>query len=286
MFGIDSFNSTPILPVLNMPSHNFTLKSENKVFNAKTEDELLTGYSIAKDENGDNYSLYGIMDNYCPDIGADEACSEGPFTQFTIRGTGGTTSDNSDARWYFDGLDKLILKDYDNSSKNSGAVEIDVRNGYAVKLSISLANANHGKDFKEDEWTNLTTAKDGVLSKTDLSTTVLMTGGDKLSIDIDSDWGGTTNFYIKVQGNPIADASNIINDTVTVELLGVYKLDGGSTGGGGSGSGSGSGSGNGGGSGNGSGNGGGDDTTDDGGMGFGTIALLGIAGIGAFVLLR
>ena len=277
MFGIDSFNSTPILPILNMPSHNFTLKSENKkTFNAKTEDELLTGYSPATDENGDVYSLYGIMDSYCPDIGADELCSDGPFTQFTIRGTGGTASDNSDARWYFDGLNKLILKDYDNSSKNSGAVEIDVRNGYAVKLSISLTDSAQGKAFKEDEWTNLTTAKDGVLSKTDLSTTVLMTGGDKLSIDIDSDWGGTTKFYIKVQGNPIADASNIINDTVTVELLGVYKLDGGSGGGNDDGNGSG----------NGSGNGGGEDTTADGGMGFGTIALLGIAGIGAFVLLR
>ena len=285
MFGIDSFNSTPILPVLNMPSHNFTLKSENKkTFNAKTEDELLTGYSPVTDENGDAYSLYGIMDNYCDDKfgGSDaveEICSDGPFTQFTIRGTSGTASDNSDARFYFDGLNKLVLKDYDNSSKNSGAVEIDVRRGYAVKLNISLANANHGKDFKEDEWTNLTTAKDGVLSKTDLSTTVLMTGGDKLSIDIDSDWGGTTKFYIKVQGNPIADASNIINDTVTVELLGVYKLDGGSGGGSGGGNDDG----------NDDGNGSDDsteDTTADGGMGFGTIALLGIAGIGAFVLLR
>lgn len=276
MFGIDSFNSTPILPVLNMPSHNFTLKSENKVFNAKTEDELLTGYSIAKDENGDAYSLYGIMDNYCPDIGADEMCSEGPFTQFTIRGTGGTASDNSDARWYFDGegLNKLVLKDYDGNSKNSGAVEIDVRRGYAVKLNISLTDSAQGKAFKEDEWTNLTTAKDGVLEKTDLSTTVLLTGGDKLSIDIDSDWAGTTKFYIKVQGNPIADASNIINDTVTVELLGVYKLDGGG------------GNDDGNGNGNDDGNGGGEDTTADGGMGFGTIALLGIAGIGAFVLLR
>ena len=106
-----------------------------------------------------------------------------------------------------------------------------------------------------------------------------MTGGDKLSIDIDSDWAGITKFYIKVQGNPIADASNIINDTVTVELLGVYKLDGGSGGGSGGGNDDG----------NDDGNGSDDsteDTTADGGMGFGTIALLGIAGIGAFVLLR
>ena len=280
MFGIDSFNSTPVLPLLNMSSHSFTLKSENnRTFNApKTEAELLTGYTPATDSDGSPYTLYGIMDNYCPDIGADEVCSAGPFTQFTIRGTGGIESEHSDARWYYQGLNTLVLKDYDNSSKNSGAVEIDIRNGYQVKLQIELTDANQGKDFKEDFWGGWgTNDTDGVLGKTELTSTVLMTGGDKLSIDIDDKWGGTTKFYLKVQGNSIVSSDELVNDQVKITLLGVWA-EGDATNGGGSNGGSDDGS---------------DDSTEDDttattdeGLGMGTIALLGIAVIGGFILLR
>ena len=283
MFGIDSFNSTPVLPLLNMPSHSFTLKSENKkTFNApQTQEELLTGYSPATDSDGSPYTLFGIMDNYCEDnVGGNEACSAGPFTQFTIRGTGGIESEHSDARWYFQGFNTLVLKDYDNDSKKSGAVEIDIRNGYQVKLQIELTNSNHGKDFKEDHWGGWgTNDTDGVLGKTELTTTVLMKGGDKLSIDIDDEWGGTTKFYLKVQGNSIVSSDELVNDQVKITLLGVWA-EGGATDNGGNTGGDNT-----------------DDSTEDSteddtatdsqdGLGMGTIALLGIAVVGAVILLR
>ena len=163
-----------------------------------------------------------------------------------------------------------------------------------------MTNANHGKDFKEDFWGGWgTNDTDGVLGKTELTSTVLMKGGDKLSIDIDDKWGGTTKFYLKVQGNGIVSSDELVNDQVKITLLGVWEEGSGSGSGNGSGDGSGSDNGSGGGSGDGSGNGGGSDdgsgdgsteddttaTTDEG-LGMGTIALLGIAVVGGFILLR
>jgi len=267
MFGVGVFNT-------------FTLNSENKkTFNApKTEAELLTGYAPATDENGNAYTLDGIMRNYCPDIGRDEVCSAGPFTQFTIRGAGGTINEHSDSRWYYQDLNTLVLKDYDKLGKKSGAVEIDVRNGYQVKLKIELTNAEHGKAFKENAWGGWgTNDTDGVVSKGELTATVILTGGDKLSIDIDSEWAGTTEFYLKVQGNPIVSSNYNVNDQVKITLLGVWFYDASQE----------ESSDDNGGSSNDNSN---DDSTEeivtDEGLNLGTIALLGIAGVGAFVLLR
>lgn len=281
MFGIDSFNSTPILPTLNMPSHSFTLHTENaKTFLApQTEAELLAGYVPATDESGNAYVLQNIQSDYCPDIGTDEVCSAGPFTQFTIRGTEG---DANAGRWHWgSGGQSLFLHDFDNSSSNSGAVEIDIRNGYMVKLQIDLTDSKQGKDFKDNHWGGWgTNDTDGVLSKGELTTTVLMKGGDKLSIDIDDEWSGTTNFYLKVQGEEVAYSSpsgDLVNDDVKITLLGVWEEGtGGSNGGGSNGGGS-----NGGGSDN-----GGGDTTDSGGIGMGTIAIVGAGVVGLVLLLK
>lgn len=290
MFGIDSFNSTPILPVLSMPSHSFTLHTENaKTFLAQsTEAELLAGYVPATDESGNAYVLQNIQDDYCPDIGTDEVCSAGPFTQFTIRGNEG---DASTGRWHWgNGGQSLFVHDWDGDDRSdigdSGAIEIDIREGYLVKLSIEMADDTHGKEFKEDHWGGWgSNNSEGVFNKSELATTVLMKGGDKLSIDIDDDWGGTTNFYLKVQGNVLADSHPVkVNDDVTITLLGVWvEGTGGDTDGGGN-NGGGTGGGNGG-SGGGSGNGGGD-TSDSGGMGIGTMALIGAGLVGGFLLLK
>lgn len=274
MFGIDSFNSTPILPTLNMPSHSFTLHTENKkTFLApQTEVELLEGYVPATDESGNAYVLQNIQSDYCPDIGTDEVCSAGPFSQFTIRGDEG---DANIGRWHWGvGGQSLFLHDFDNSSSNSGAVEIDIADGYMVKLQIDLTDPLQGKDFKENYWGGWgTNDTDGVLSKGELTTTVLMKGGDKLSIDIDEDWSGTTNFYLKVQGEELAYSSSgddLVNDEVKITLLGVWE-----EGTGGSNDGNGGGSDNGGG-----------DTTDSGGIGIGTIAIVGAGVVGLVLLLK
>ena len=286
MFGIDSFNSTPILPTLNMPSHSFTLHTENaKTFLApQTEVELLEGYVPATDESGNAYVLQNIQSDYCPDIGTDEVCSGGPFSQFTIRGTEG---DVSKGRWHWgNGGQSLFVHDWDGDDRSdigkSGAVEIDIQEGYLVKLSIEMANDTHGKEFKDDHWGGWgTNDSNGVLSKGELTTTVLMKGGDKLSIDIDGDWDGTTHFYLKVQGDVLADSHPVkVNDDVTITLLGVWEEGTGGSNGGGS-NGGGSNDGNGGGSDN-----GGGDTSDSGGMGIGTMALIGAGLVGGFLLLK
>ena len=286
MFGIDSFNSTPILPTLNMPSHSFTLHTENaKTFLAQsTEAELLEGYVPATDEDGYAYNLMAIQQNYCPDkTGGNEDCSAGPFSQFTIRGNEGL-GDTGRWNWGPNG-NSLILHDFDNSSSNSGAVEIDITDGYMVKLQIELTDSKQGKEFKEDHWGGWgSNDSTGVFNKTELATTVLMKGGDKLSIDIDSDWGGTTDFYLKVQGKDLVNSHPVIvNDDVTITLLGVW-VEG--TGGNGNGGGTGGGDDGGtGGNGNGGGNGGGD-TSDSGGMSIGTMALIGAGLVGGFLLLK
>jgi hypothetical protein len=286
MFGIDSFNSTPILPVLSMPSHSFTLHTENaKTFLAQsTEAELLTGYVPATDESGNAYVLQNIQDDYCPDVGTDEVCSSGPFSQFTIRGNEG---DASTGRWHWgNGGQSLFVHDWDGDDRSdigdSGAVEIDIRSGYIVKLQIEMADAAHGKEFKKDHWGGWgSNDSEGVFNKTELATTVLMKGGDKLSIDIDDDWGGTTNFYLKVQGNVLADSHPVkVNDNVTITLLGVWE-EGTDT----DENNDGNGGGNGGGNGNGNGNDNGD-TSDSGGMGMVTIALIGAGLVGGILLLK
>ncbi len=282
MLGIDSFNTTPILSSLNMPSHSFTLHTENaKTFLApQTESELLEGYVPAKDEGGYAYVLQSIQSDYCPDMGADEACSAGPFTQFTIRGHEG---DANDGRWHWgNGGQSLFIHDWDGDQRSdigkSGAVEIDIRDGYTVKLQIELTDAKQGKDFKDDHWGGWgTNDTNGVISKGELTTIVLMTGGDKLSIDIDDDWAGTTNFYLKVQGEEVAYSSgDKVNDDVKITLLGVWKEGAGEDNNGGGDNGDNGGN-------NGNNNGG---SSDSGGMGIGTIALVGAGVVGLVLLLK
>ena len=294
MFGIDSFNSTPVLPIMNLPSHSFTLHTENrKTFLASTKEALLTDWQPATNADGYAYTLLGIKTDGACGAGGADGCATGPFTQFTIRGKEG---DASKGKWYWT-QDGINLNDWDNPpgwggrQEDSGALEIDIREGYMVELSITMANAAHGKVFKENNWSKFDTTNEGVLAKTDLSTTVLMKGGDKLSIDIDDDWSGTTNFYLKVQGETLAHTSNNeVNDDIVIKLLNVYELI---PLGGGTGDGTGTGTNGGAGTGTGTGDGTGDGTGTDGteateasGMSMGTMAIIGVGIIGAVVLLK
>ena len=65
--------------------------------------------------------------------------------------------------------------------------------------------------------------QDGVFEKTSTSTTVLMKGGDKLSVDIDGEWAGIANFYLSVQGqDALHESSALLSDECFIELLEVY----------------------------------------------------------------
>lgn len=256
------------------------------------EATLLTGWK----KDPENWTLKSINEN-CPDIGADEVCNGSPFSQFTIRGDMGTKMD--DERWWWKSNDILGLSNYDGGSDKSGACEIDIREGYMVKLKVKFETEGE-YDFMSDIFSQITEDDVGIIDTTSDSFTALMKGGDKLSVDIDNDWSGTARFYLKCQGQEYGYAKdgNAIDDEVYIELKEVYIPDDSTpNGGGGSGgTGGGTGGGSNGGSNNGGSNGGSngddnqDDTTngDEGVMGgFGTVGIIGaIAVIGYLVLNR
>jgi len=178
------------------------------------EANLLDGYEV--DSAG--WTLQGINLD-CPDIGANEKCDGTPFEEFTIRGYEGTGMD--DERWWWVNANTLGLSNYDGGSKKSGSCEIHIREGYMVKLKVRFeTEGEYG--FMEDSFTDITTDSPGILETTTDSFTALMKGGDKLSIDIDSDWDDTARFYLKVQGADITDSNDSIDDEVYVTLEEVY----------------------------------------------------------------
>jgi hypothetical protein len=186
--------------------------------------ELLDGWEE------EDWTLQGIM-ALCPDVGADEVCDDSPFSEFTVRGTEGTAQD--DERWWWVNQNTLGLSNHDGDgpdgeSNKSGAAEILIRDGFQVQLTIEWENK--GKDdFHDDLVKDVSTSDKGVLGLTGSqsadksSLTVLMKGGDKLSIDIDGDWSGTANFFLKVQGSElIHNTGKIIDDEVWITLDGVW----------------------------------------------------------------
>ena len=159
----------------------------------------------------------------CPDIGANESCSSGPFSEFTIRGTEGNAMD--DGRWWWVNDNQLGLSNYDGSSDKSGAMKIVVRTGYQVKLEFRFeTRGEYGfQDYWQDQFSD---ASYGVVSKDNESTIVVLKGGDYLEVDIDSDWAGISRFDIKVQGSDLYDnVSKSIDDEVYISLLDVYVED-------------------------------------------------------------
>lgn len=200
----------PQTPTSSMPSDT----GGGVVVAFENETDLLDGW----EQDPEGWTLQGINAN-CPDIGESEKCDGTPFSEFTIRGNQGQAMD--DKRWWWVNANTLGLSNYDGGSKNSGACEIHIREGYQVKLKVRFEKEGE-YGFMEDSFTDITTDSPGILEKTEDSFTALMQGGDKLSIDIDDDWGGTARFYLKVQGLDITDSNDSIDDEVYVKLEGVY----------------------------------------------------------------
>ena len=185
------------------------------------EDSLLDGWK----KDPQDWTLQSIQ-ALCPNIDAGtgastaEKCDSGPFDEFTIRGTEGGSLD--DERWWWKSPNELGLSNYDGGSKNSGACKIIVRDGYQVKLKITFETAGD-YDFMDDFENDFSEDALGVLRKTADSVTVLMKGGDKLSVDIDSDWKGIARFYLKVQGVELQyNTGDSIDDEVYIRLKDVY----------------------------------------------------------------
>jgi len=174
----------------------------------------------------EDWTLQEIME-LCPDReGGYETCDSGPFTEFTVRGNEGTKQDEN--RWWWVNSNTLGLTNWDGGDDKSGAAEIHIRDGYQVQLTIEWENEGDD-DFHSDLAEDVSTSDTGVLSlegsddATKSSLTVLMKGGDQLSIDIDGEWEGTANFYLKVQGKElIHNTGKRIDDEVWITLDGVF----------------------------------------------------------------
>jgi len=207
MFGQDSFNWVPTQPKIN---HRL-VKQANQT-------------ELVKDWDTVSMSLKEIQAE-CPNVGGadEELCTSGPFAEFTIRGTGGTAK--NDGRWWWVTDNELGLSDYGgDSDEKSGACSIVIRDGYQVKLKFSFETNSAGIGFQND-WNSASfdPTWEGVIDKTTTSTTVLMKGGDKLSVDIDGDWAGIANFFLSVQGATCHhDSTNFLSDECFIELLEVY----------------------------------------------------------------
>ena len=181
--------------------------------------ELLEGWEE------ENWTLQEINE-LCPDReGGHETCDSGPFTEFTIRGDEGTEQD--DNKWWWVNANTLGLTNHEGDTW-SGAAEIHIRDGYQVQLTIEWENEGDD-DFHSDLMEDVSTSDTGVLSlegsdsASKSSLTVLMKGGDQLSIDIDGEWEGTANFYLKVQGKELMhNTGKRIDDEVWITLDGVF----------------------------------------------------------------
>jgi hypothetical protein len=206
-------------------------------------EELLDGW-----KRDGKWTLQSISTGYCLEAGgnasddAPETCTGSPFTMFTIRGTEGTARD--DNRWWWKGSSGNILglSNYNTDGKNSGGCEIDIREGYQVRLKIIVEARGFGENGTAEFWTNgiLAAKNSGVSPRIEEAVevantagedgmqyeiTVLMTGGDKLSVDIDSDWGGINEFTLVVGGITILDTDYNPDDEVIIELLDVYTKE-------------------------------------------------------------
>ena len=129
---------------------------------------------------------------------------------------------------------KVKLIDYDVGSfgKLSGGINLVVKNGFRVKITVATKNnnffknnvyVNGNKDNKSmKSWINDNT--DG--SSTDESATVWMQGGDELEVDVDREHSGVRGFRLRLGGTDLHDKGGNFgdpNDEVTVKLASVER---------------------------------------------------------------
>ena len=224
MFGVDVFNYGAIFP----------LNAESKRVQTFATDstDLLDGYGLV------SLTLEGIFNDSCggePDGAKSNNCSEGPFTQFNIRGKEGTEFD--DNKWRFQSPNRLDLYNHEGG-EHSGATHIIMRDGWIADFTIHIqTEGDSGADFY-DEWLEIDTDTIGILDsgaghtmadadgEKDAWLRVLLIGseGDSLEVDIDQEWGGINNFFLKVNGETLVEEnSDTVDDEVFIVLNGIYQ---------------------------------------------------------------
>ena len=188
------------------------------------------------------------LEGYYDDMdGADN-----PFSAITIKGKKGT-------QWKWTGNGNLRLNH--NKIKKSGAAQVKVKSGYAVKLRITVGeedfilgkqdnspivqeqstqSTNYGKGLtrrerfvqsdsnewdKVIEWPVVGDDDAPVFGKEQVDVVLVGDSGDYLSMDLEGQWDGIAKFRLKLGNETYANVGvTDINGNSYIEVLGVCKI--------------------------------------------------------------
>lgn len=144
--------------------------------------------------------------------GEKDPCKQ-PFAELIISGDKGDQYSWSDS---------TRLKLHENTVADCGNLEFVVNDGWTIEIYIKTENADYfndnlSSDAKAGDYADrldISGIDDG-----DSKLWAIMVGGDKLSIDVCSDYSGTKNFYLKTKGTSVGDGNEAdFDDTVWVDI--------------------------------------------------------------------
>ena len=212
MLGQDSFNWVPTKPKLN--------GFNSKVFHAGTFEPTVFTNGIANGgvQKSKDFETYFTMwqDG---ERGADVQ----PFKELLISGNEGDQFSWSSGQ----GGTRIDL--HNNFTENCGNLEFVINNGWTMEVYIKTGNADYfydnlsskALDGDYDDRLDI-----GGVEDYDSKLYAIMVGGDKLSLDICSDYSGTSALYLKSMGVNMGDGEESpAHDWVIVDIQNISYKD-------------------------------------------------------------
>lgn len=208
---------------------------DNQSFNAGTYDPVVFVNGVAdggeaKSKNFENY--YTMWQD------GQRRADVQPFKELEISGT-------KDTNYHWSSGQNGTRLDLENSytTVKCGNLEFVLNDGWTMEVYIKTGNADYFNDNLSSSAKKLNTLDTGGMRDGDSKLYAIMVGGDKLSLDICSDYSGTKNFYLTTYGTSVGDGDEAdMDDWAIVDIQNIsYK--GASSDGDNSGDGSGDGSG-------------------------------------------
>ena len=159
--------------------------------------------------------------------GSPVAHIDNPFYEATIKGHHEWGKSTWSIGWAHSGSHDLVkIHDIDNpfSKHTSGAIKLQVKEGWEIKLDIISGNIGY--------FDNVTTSSI-IEAASDQQIVTWLRGGDWLSIDIDSEWAGINTFTLR---NPQTTWSNLsrmgfgpTDGSAWVRIVNINKTGGGAS---------------------------------------------------------
>ena len=211
MFGQDSFDWVPTQPNLNL--------FNGKVFHAGTFSPTVftNGSADGGVKKSKDFKTYFTMWQ-----DGDRGIDVQPFKELLISGNEG------DQFSWSSGQDGTRIDLHNNYTEGCGNLEFVVNNGWTMEIYIKTGNADYFYDNLSDESLDgdyndrldIGGVEDG-----DSKLYAIMVGGDKLSLDICSDYEGTSALYLKSMGVDVGDGEEVpAHDWVIVDIQNIsYK---------------------------------------------------------------